>query len=324
MKFTSKVLLTSLVVFIRSTYLEKNVVSDTAPKTASWRDRFAPIVAHAKRISALWSSARVGTFGASIAYYTIFSIAPLLVIAISVAGIFLDRTAAQTAVIDQFNATFGPRGGEFIESLIRARATEGADIVLSIVGFVVLLIGAAGIFSQLQTALNTIFENLPDKTVRRGVWLFIRQKLLSFGMVLSIGFLLLVSLALSALLTAFGGALSRMMPQAVVVGHIIDFVVSFALISVFLALTYKVLPSKRLAWRPALIGGAITGAFFMVSKLLLGLYLGSSTAFTGYGAASALVLFVLWFYYMSQVFLFGAIVVRLYVVPSVDGEKRGN
>jgi membrane protein len=273
-------------------------------------------VGEIKKIAQAWSNSQASTYGASVAYYTVFSIAPLLVIAISIAGLFLNQQMAEQSIISQFATTFGKNGADFIHVLIQSQTSAKTNILLIIIGFLVLFIGATGIFSQLQLALDTIFESLPEKNVK-GIWGTIKQKLLSFGMVLSVGFLLLISLALSALITALSGYLTTLIPSAEALAQIIELSVSFVLISFFLALTYKILPSKKLRWKPALVGGAIAGLLFVISKYVLGLYLGSSEAFTSYGAASSLVLLILWTYYMSQVFFFAAILTRLYIVPEV-------
>lgn len=273
------------------------------------------VITEIKKIAGAWSDYHVGTFGASVAYYTIFSIAPVLVIAISIAGIFLNKSSVQAGILAQFKETFGQNSSDFIQSLIQANTSDSTNIIVSIAGFILLLIGAAGIFSQLQTALDTIFDSFPAKKLPKGFWFSMRQKVLSFGMVLAIGFLLLISLVLSALVVVFGRTLAHYVPMGEIIGYLIEFIVSFALISAFLTLTYKILPSKRLALKPAIVGGLVTGILFTISKFLLGVYLGSSQLITTYGAASTLVLFVLWAYYISQVFFFGAIILKLYVVP---------
>ena len=278
-------------------------------------------ITHAKKIWDAWSRSKAGTFGASVAYYTVFSIAPLLVITITITSLFLDTATAQASIIAQFQSTFGSSGASFIQTLIESKASPQTNILLSIAGFVILLLGAMGIFSQLQQGLDTVFENLPSK-IEKGLWSNILQKLLSLGMVLSIGFLLLVSLVLTAVISSISGYFATITPGAQILGQIVELIVSLLLLSGFLGLTYKILPSKRLPWKPALMGGLITGILFLISKYLLGLYLGSSEAFTSYGAASSLVLLIIWTYYMAQVFLLGAIIIRLYLLPNPMFKKN--
>ncbi len=237
-------------------------------------------------------------------------------IAIAISSFFINQSSAQASIIEQFRATFGQGGADLIESLIRANVSEQANIVVGIIGFSILLLGATGVFSQLQAALDTIFESLPEKPLN-GWWAVITQKLLSLGMVLSVGFLLLASLVLSAVIKVISSGLADSLPEVGVLAHILELAISFILISLFLGLMYRVLPSKRLRWKPALVGGLIAGVLFTISKYLLGLYLGSAEPFSSYGAASALVLVIIWTYYMSQVFFLSAILLRLYVVPKL-------
>ena len=275
------------------------------------------IISHSKRIYKTWSDSNGGTYGAAVAYYTVFSLAPLLVIAISITSLFVSKIAAQASIISQFKSTFGANGALLIENLIQSKPSTQTSITLVVIGFIVLIIGANGVFAQMQKALDAIFKDLPEKTTR-GLPAKIWHKVLSFGLVLSVGFLLLVSLALSALITAISGYLSNIFPNVDIFYHIIESVISLAITSFFFGLIYKVLPSKRLDWKPALIGGVIVSILFTFSKYLLGTYLGYSLLFTTYGAASTLVLLILWAYYMSQVFFFGAIILRLYLMPNLN------
>ncbi len=264
-----------------------------------------------RKIGAIWSDSKTSTFGAAVAYYTIFSIAPLLVISISIASLVLDKMETERAIISQFQATFGQNGAAFIEALVNAKIPNEASIAFIFFGFIVILVGATGIFTQLQTALNTIFENLPNKG-KEGFWRTIRQKLLSFGMVLSVGFLLLASLIASTFISFLSDMAHGILPGVVVLFRSVELLVSFGIIAFFFALLYKFLPTKRLDWKSALLGGAITSVLFSVGKYVLGLYLGSSKAFNAFGGASALVLLIVWVNYMSQIFFLSAIITRLY------------
>lgn len=260
-----------------------------------------------------WGEARSSTFGASVAYYTIFSIAPLLVIAIAIAGIFVDQQQVQGGIIRQFEGTFGQSGATFIQTLVDAQVSTDTNMLLAVIGFVILLIGATGVFGALQSALDAIFTSLPPK-VSEGWWSTVLRKLLSFGMVLSIGFLLLASLVLSAFLAAASEYVTRYISLSPFLIGVAEFFITFILISFFFGLLYKLLPTRRLSWKPAFVGGIIACMLFMVSKYLLGFYLAHSASFAAYGAASSLVLIIIWIYYMSQVFFFGAHIVKRYVI----------
>jgi membrane protein len=270
-------------------------------------------LAHLKKIGQAWSAAQPGTFGASVAYYTVFSLAPLLVITITIAGFVVQRSEAQTTIIEQFRSTFGETGATLVESLISSKLPTEAGIILPIISFIIILVGATGIFSQLQAGLDTIFESLPEKA--KGFWRTVIRKLVSLGMVLSVGFLLIVSLVLSTIITALSGYISQYVGNIEPLVHLVDIVISLLLIGGFMSLMYKLLPTKKIRWKPALVGGLLAAIFFTIGKFLLGLYLGSSAAFNAYGAASALVLIIIWTYYMSQIFFLSAILTRLYVVP---------
>jgi membrane protein len=278
--------------------------------------KLQPILREAKRLSSAWSKAKTSTYGAAVAYYTTFSLAPLLVIAVSIAGIVLDRSAVEASIMSQFRGTFGESGALLIQSLINSKTPQGANIAMSAVGFVLVLVGATGIFGALQAALDAIFSSLPEKG-EKGIWKTIVQKIASVGMVLSLGFVLIVSLAASAALNAFSGTFGALVPGGMVISEIIEFAVSLILVSAFLGCMFKFLPSKRLAWKPACAAGLIAGIMFTVGKYLLGLYLGSSSAASAYGAASSLVLIILWTYYMAQVLFLSAILSKLYVIKKI-------
>ncbi len=277
---------------------------------------FSKALAETKRFASEWMDSNAGTYGSSVAYYVIFALAPVLVIAISIMSFFVSTSSAQASIIRECTAVFGQTGADFVNSLIQANVSASTSIVTTIIGAVILFIGATGVFSQLQSALDRIFVSLPVKE-KEGFWTTIWRKLISFGMVLSVGFVLLVSLALSAIVTFLTGPITSITTHAGILLRLFEYAVSFGLISFFLALMYKILPSHRIKWKPALVGGVIAGVLFTVSKYFLGLYLGSPSLFTSYGTASALVVLVLWAYYMAEVFFFAAIITRLYIVPEL-------
>jgi membrane protein len=255
---------------------------------------------------------RVPMMGAALAYYTVFSIAPLLVIATGVAGlVFGQRGSAE--IMDAVGGVVGPNGAKAIESLVQgAAAKPQAGLVATVAGVVALILGASGVFGQLQEALNVIWkvELRPDA----GWGLTLRRRLLSFGMVGVIAFLLLASLLVSAALSAAGKYLHGALPGGELPWQAANALVSFLVITVMFALIYKVLPDARLPWRGALRGGLWTSLLFSIGKLGIGLYLGRSGVASAYGAAGSLVVLLMWVYYSSQIVLFGAELTRAYAV----------
>jgi membrane protein len=266
-----------------------------------------------KKIGDLWGKAGVGSHAAATAYYAIFSLAPLVLIAITMAGLFLGHEAAQTAVLDQFGTTFGQDFRGFAEGLISARE-ETPGIIATIIGAVLILFGASGIFGALREGLDEIFEHLPpDK--KPGFLSGIVDQLISIGMVLSLGFLLLASLLLSTILVFVGDTLRALMPGADFLAAIVDFAVSYLLISGFLSLLIGFLPSKRVGRRPALAGGFIAGALFVAGKYAITAYFTLAQPESAFGAASAMVVVVLWAYYLALGLFVSAILARVFFVP---------
>jgi len=274
------------------------------------RKIYSNILHEGKRIGSAWSDSKASTYGASVAYYTIFSIAPLLIIAVAIAGLFIDESVAKASILKEFTAVLGQSGTLFIDSLLNSSTPQSSNIFLIIFGFIIILLGATGIFSELEAALDNIFEAEPQK--RGGIRATLKEKLLSIGMVLSVGFLLLVSLTASAIVTALSGILLTGIPGADYLARFSEITVSFVLISLFLSLIYRFLPSKKIGNKASLIGGFIAGAFFTIGKYLVGIYLGSSSAISVYGSAAALVLIIIWAFYMAQIFFFSSILVKLY------------
>ncbi len=273
------------------------------------------LIKEAKRLLAAWEEATPGTYGAAVAYYSIFSLAPLLIIAIAIAGIAFNSSTVQESVLTQFSSTFGDSGATFIRSLISSKSAVSKNIVSAVIGSVLVLIGATGIFGALQSGLDAIFKTLPIKKAK-GVWKTLLQKLLSIGMVFSLGFILLASLTISTALVALSAFLSSYLPGIDLLLMAVNFVVSYALIALFLSGMFIFLPSERVPFKPALIGGCIAAAFFMLGKYILGLYFTLTSAGNAFGVASALVLIILWSFYLSQVLFLSAIILRLYLVSS--------
>jgi membrane protein len=248
--------------------------------------------------------------GAALAYYTIFSLAPLLIIAISIAGLAFGEEAARGEIFGSLRGLVGGQGAAAIQSLVENAARPGRGAIGTAVGLLTLLIGASGVFAQLQDALNTVW-NVGPKT-GSGLLFFVRQRLITFGMVLVIGFLLLVSLLVSAVLAGLSGWIDRHVPLGATIGRIINFAVSFGVTTLLFAMIYKILPNERIAWRDVGAGAAVTAAMFTVGKFLIGLYLGQSSMASVYGAAGSLVVVLVWVYYSTQILLFGAEFTHVY------------
>jgi membrane protein len=264
-----------------------------------------------KETVAEWNEDNVPLLAAALAYYTVFSIAPLLLIAIAIAGFFFGEEAARGEIIGQIQGFVGREGAGAIQAMIQNANRPGSGgTIATITGVVILLFGASGVFGQLQVALNAIWEVKPKP--ESGIKSFFQSRFLSFGMVLVIGFLLLVSLVLSAVLAAMSSYFGSLVPGFVVVGQIVNFVASFGVVTVLIAAIYKFLPDVNIPWRNLWIGAGVTALLFNLGKFLLGLYLGSSSVSSAYGAAGSLVVLLIWVFYSAQILLFGAEFTQVY------------
>jgi membrane protein len=250
------------------------------------------------------------SMGAALAYYTVFSIAPLLVIAIAVAGIFFGEDAARGQIFEQLRGLLGDRGAGAIEAAVKSASQTGHSGLAAVIGVVTLLIGATTVFGELQSDLDRIWDS--PKPEHAGFWGIVKGRLLTFGVVLGVGFLLLVSLVLSAGLSALGKLWGNLVPGWEILLQTINFVVGFGVITGLFAMIYKLLPRCEIGWRDVWIGAAVTSLLFAVGKLLIGLYLGRSSAASSFGAAGSLVIVLLWVYYSAQIFLLGAEFTRTY------------
>jgi membrane protein len=251
-----------------------------------------------------WNKDKAPRLGAALAYYTVFSLAPLLVVIIAITGLAFGTEAAQSSFLDQISEVMGPRVASAMQDMLENARKPSTGILATIIGVATLLLGASGVFGQLQDALNTVWgvEVKPG----RGVMATIRARFLSFVAVLGTGFLLLVSLALSAWIAAAGKVLSGFLPGPEFVLQSVNFLVSFAMITVLFAMMFKFLPDVIVQWRDVWTGALLTATLFTIGKLLLALYLGKSDVATEYGAAGSLVLILVWVYYSAQILLFGA------------------
>ena len=257
-----------------------------------------------------WQQDKASLLAAALAYYTVFSITPLLVIAISIAGTVFGEEAAQGEIVGQINQLVGQQGAEAIETALANADRPQLGSAASIISIVLLFIGASGVFAQLQEALNTVW-NVKAKP-NQGIWGFIRKRLLSFGIVLSIGFMLLVSLILSAILSGIGKLEINVLPGLTPLWQIANFVVSFCFITLLFALIYKYLPDVKIRWKDVMVGAITTALLFTIGKFLIGLYLGRGSLGSAYGAAGSLIVFLAWVFYSAQILLFGAELTQVY------------
>jgi membrane protein len=252
-----------------------------------------------------WMNDYAPSMGAALAYYTLFSIAPLLLIVIAVAGVFFGPEAARGEIFEQLHGLIGEEGAIAVQGLLESASQPGRGTIATIVGVVTLLIGATTVFAELQSDLDRVWR-APAAARASGIWALLRGRLLSLGMVLAIGFLLLVSLIASAALSAFGKWWGHLLGGWETLLQVINFIVSFAIITGLFALIYKILPRVKIAWRDVWIGAALTSLLFAIGKFLIGLYLGKSGIASGFGAAGSVVVLLIWVYYSAQIFLLGA------------------
>ena len=257
-----------------------------------------------------WKDDGALDLGAALAYYTILSLAPLLLIVIAVAGLVWGREAVQGQLVGQMQGIVGTQGAQAIQTMVANAGKHGQGVLATILGLATILFGATGVFVQLQSALDRIWNVEPKPGA--GIWSFIRTRMISFGMVLGIGFLLLVSLVVTAAVAALGKWATGMLPGGETLINILTFAVSFALITLLFAMIYKVLPDVEIAWRDVWIGAAVTALLFTIGKFLIGLYLAHSTVASTYGAAGSLVVLLLWIYYSSQILFLGAEFTQVY------------
>jgi membrane protein len=265
-------------------------------------------------LTELWSLIRetvrgwLGDFalsmGAGIAYYTAFSLAPLLIIVIAVAGMVFGEDAARGYLYAQLSDLLGTEGAKVIRQLVERAGDSREGVIAPLISVFFLLLGATTVFAELQSDLDRIWKApLP---VRAGWWGMLRSRLLSLGMVVSIGFLMLVSLVFSAALAALSKWWSGWFENLQGVLYALDFVVSLGVISTMFALMYKILPRVKIGWRDVWVGAVATALLFTIGKVLVGLYIGKSRVATGFGAAGSLVVVLVWVYYSAQIFLLGA------------------
>jgi membrane protein len=263
-----------------------------------------------------WWTDRAMSLGASIAFFTVFSLSPMLLAAIAVAGLAFGREAAQGAIVTEFGGLLGEQASSALEALIVSASNVGSGIVGMTVGIVSFLLLVTGAIVELQDDLNIIWKAKPPASY--GVMDFIRTRLLSLGLVLGIGFLLLVSLIIDAGLTAVGSYLEARFSGATVILQFLNNIVSFSIAALLFAMIFKLLPAVRITWRDVFTGSLVTSLLFTFGKFLIGYYLGKSNVASSYGAAASIITILLWIYYSSLILLFGAEFTKAYA------ESRGS
>jgi membrane protein len=259
--------------------------------------------------------------GAALAFYTALSLSPTLLVVVAVAGAVYGDEAARGELADQIQGTVGPEGAKAIETMLANTRAQGKSTLMTVIGVVTLLVGATGLFAQLQESLDTIWEVTPEQT-GSGVWAMVRDRLVSFSVVLALAFLLLVSLVLSAALTAANTWMKDRLPGGGWGLQLGNQALAFLLTAVLFALIFKVLPHARPGWSDVAVGALLTAALFTLGKYLIGLYLAQAAPGSAYGAAGSFVVLLIWVYYSTQILLFGAEFTHAYATRHGTGNDR--
>jgi membrane protein len=254
-----------------------------------------------------WTKHKAPRLGASLAFYTLLSLAPLLLVLVSVAGMILGHDAAEKQIVAQIQSLVGPAGASAAQGLLEGSRNTTHGVIATAFGVLTLLFGATGVLIELRDALNTIWEvPTPVMSAMKTVSAFIRERLFSFALVLAIGFLLVVSLAVSAWIAALGSLSASILPAHEVILETLNSIASLFVITCLFSAIYKFLPDIQIEWRDVVLGGAVTSVLFTVGKLALGIYLGKASFASTYGAAASIVVGIVWVYYSSQIFFLGA------------------
>jgi membrane protein len=257
-----------------------------------------------KAAASSWVDDYAQSMGAALAYYTMFSIAPLLLIVISIAGLIFGVEAARGEIVVQLQDLMGKQGAEAVQGLLESVNKPAESVTATLIGGVLLLIGATTVFGELQDALDRIWR--APKRNKGGIWSLLRARLLSFGMIMGIGFLLMVSLVVSAALAALAKLWGPLFADWEILANAVNFLISFAFTTTVFAMIYKIMPRVKVDWADVWIGAAVTALLFTIGKFLIGLYIGKSGITSGFGAAGSLVVVLVWVYYSAQIFLMGA------------------
>ncbi len=287
----------------------------------------------AKAAGRSWIDDYAPSMGAALAYYTAFSIAPLLLIVIAIAGLVFGHDAAQGEIVGQLQGLMGSEAAQSVEALLASVNQPSKGVFATGVGIVVLLVGATSVFGELQDALDRIWRAPARK--KSGLWGLLRARILSFGLILGVGFLLIASLVVSAALAAFGKWWAPAFGAWEWLAQGADFALGFCLVTVIFAMIYKIMPRVHVRWHDVWIGAAVTALLFTIGKFAIGLYIGRSSVTSGFGAAGSLAVLLLWVYYSAQIFLLGAEFTWVYAhafgslkrrpmaaAPAISGDPR--
>ncbi|MEP6603584.1 MAG: YihY/virulence factor BrkB family protein [Spartobacteria bacterium] len=280
---------------------------------AKSREKFLPaVIGLLKQTLNEWFEDKAPQLGAALAYYTVFSLAPMILVLLAVVGVLFrnDPAGAWSKITEQMSYFLDKSAFQVVQDIAQKASAPAKSTTASIIGLLLALFGATGVFGQLQDALNTIWGVKPKPGT--GIWGFIRSRFLSFAMLGGVGFLLLVSLVIEALLKAVSHYLQAHLPGGLTIAVTLYLIFDFGVVVSIFALMFKILPNAKTRWRDVWVGAALTAFFFLIGKWALGFYLGSGTAASAYGAASSLITLLLWIYYSSQILLFGAEFTQVY------------
>ena len=256
---------------------------------------------------------KVMKMSSSLAYYTIFSMAPLLIIIISLSGLFLGQDAAEGKVYAQLSAFVGPNTASQLQDMIKKASLSGKSTTAAIIGIVTLIVGATTVFAQIQDSINSIWGLKPKP--KKGWLKFLKNRFLSFSVIIGLGFLLLVSLSISALIDAFSDTLKAYIPEiTVVILYIANVIITLAITTLIFGAIFKVLPDAKIKWKDVLVGAVVTSILFMLGKFAISFYIGKSNVGSTYGAAGSLVILLLWVYFSSTILYFGAEFTKAFAV----------
>jgi membrane protein len=267
-----------------------------------------------------WNRHNDTRMGAALAFYTIGSISPLVILVLAIVSLVFNKNAAEAHLLAEVQKLVGTQGRESVETILAYGHRPTSGIFSAIMGVIVLFLGASGVFQELRQGLNSIWES--EAKLASGMWGILREKVLSFGMVLSVGFILLVSLMVSAFLAAVSKYFSGLLPVSPMLLELLNFMVSFTGIALLFAGILKYVPAAPVAWRDVRVGAVVTALFFMIGKWALGFYLGKASPGSGYGAAGSLVVLVVWVYYSAQIFYFGAEFTHVHALANRNQLKK--
>lgn len=291
--------------------MDKLAVSDQKP---SWR-ALLRLVWNAMQA---WFDHGASSMGAAVAFYTIFSLAPLILVLIAIAGFVVGADVAQSAILLEFEELIGTNGTQAVRAIIKGANSSGSGVISLSLGALTIFIGATSVFAELQRNIDLIWEVQADQ--QKGLWRFFKIRLLSFALIIGVGFLLIVSLVVSAGISALTTLWGPLFERWELLLQLLNALVSFGVITVLFALIYKVLPSVRIAWSDVWLGAVFTSFLFSVGKLAIGLYIGKSALSSSYGAAGAFVVLIVWVYYSAQIFFMGTEFTHLYATR--HGSRR--